>query len=141
MREAVLLVLGVKFLALADEQSCIERVELMRLVRDWNADSGNIAMYFAHRSLMPAETEVLIDLVSEIFDQRQFAQRFFGSGLNSPVPASLNSMELIFPFVHSVNFSFRSMSTGVNGSYWPISACREGRNRPIAGAQTFKPNE
>jgi hypothetical protein len=36
-------------------------------------------MYFATRSLMPAKTRVFIDFVSEVFDQRQLAQRFSGS--------------------------------------------------------------
>ncbi|MCH4875944.1 LysR family transcriptional regulator [Pseudomonas sp. TMW22090] len=76
MREAVLLGLGVGFLVVADVQRWIERGDLLRLVPDWYADAGTIAMYFATRSLMPAKTRVFIDFVSERFEQQKLAHRF-----------------------------------------------------------------
>lgn len=79
MREAVLLGMGVGFLAVPDVIDWIERGELVRLVPNWYADAGTISMYFATRSLMPAKTRAFIDFISEAFDQRQLAQRFSGS--------------------------------------------------------------
>jgi DNA-binding transcriptional LysR family regulator len=79
VREAVLLGLGVGFLAVADVQDWIERGDLLRLVPHWYADAGTIAMYFATRALMPAKTRAFIDFVSEAFEQRQLARRFSGS--------------------------------------------------------------
>ena len=78
VREAVLLGLGVGFLAVADVQGWIERGDLLRLVPDWYADAGTISMYFATRALMPARTRAFIDFVSEAFEQRQLARRFSG---------------------------------------------------------------
>lgn len=52
--------------ALTYEQNWIERVDLIRLMRDWNKDSGNTAMCFAARSLMPAETKAIIEFVREV---------------------------------------------------------------------------
>lgn len=79
MREAVLLGMGVGFLAVPDAISWIERGELVRLAPDWYADAGTISMYFATRSLIPAKTRVFIDFVSQVFDQRRLALRFSGT--------------------------------------------------------------
>jgi DNA-binding transcriptional LysR family regulator len=79
VREAVLLGLGVGFLAVADVQGWIERGDLLRLVPDWYADAGTISMYFATRALMPTRTRAFIDFISEAFEQRQLARRFSGS--------------------------------------------------------------
>jgi len=79
---AVLMGMGVAFLALADVVEHLERGELVRLLPDWYADAGPISLYFASQKLLPAKTRTFVDFVTQSFREGRLAQRF------SAVPAA-----------------------------------------------------
>lgn len=79
MREAVLLGLGVTLTASADVLPALESGMLVRLVPNWYADAGAIAIHYASRKLLPAKTRVFVDWVFEAFKEHRLAERFAGS--------------------------------------------------------------
>ncbi|MDH4580573.1 LysR family transcriptional regulator [Pseudomonas sp. BN415] len=79
MREAALLGLGVALLAVPDVLPWLERGELVRLLPQWYADAGTIALYYPSRSLLPAKTRAFIDFLTEHFQRERLDRRFAGS--------------------------------------------------------------
>ncbi|SHF72495.1 DNA-binding transcriptional regulator, LysR family [Kaistia soli DSM 19436] len=79
MREAALLGLGVAMTVTADVLPALESGALIRLVPDWYADAGAIAIHYASRSLLPTKTRVFVDWVAEAFKTQRLAERFAGS--------------------------------------------------------------
>jgi len=78
IREAARLGLGVALLAVAEVLSELEDGRLIRLLPDWYADDGGIAVYYASRSLLPAKTRVFIDWIDGAFKENRFPERFNG---------------------------------------------------------------
>ncbi|WP_342246560.1 LysR family transcriptional regulator [Pseudomonas sp. OTU5201] len=79
MREAALLGLGVALLAVPDVLPWLERGQLVRLLPQWYADAGTIALYYPSRSLLPAKTRAFIDFLTEHFQRERLDRRFAGS--------------------------------------------------------------
>ncbi|MNO05557.1 LysR substrate binding domain protein [compost metagenome] len=57
----------------------LERGELVRLLPQWYADAGVIALYYPSRSLLPAKTRAFIDFLTEHFRREGLDRRFAGS--------------------------------------------------------------
>jgi DNA-binding transcriptional LysR family regulator len=76
VREAALLGLGAALLAMPDVLPQLEQGSLVRLLRDWFADAGEISLYYANRALLPAKTRVFIDYLIDAFDRGGLAARF-----------------------------------------------------------------
>ncbi|WP_271408517.1 LysR family transcriptional regulator [Pseudomonas sp. Q1-7] len=76
MREAALLGLGVALLAVPDVLPWLERGDLLRLLPQWYADAGTIALYYPSRSLLPAKTRAFIDFLVEHVRREELARRF-----------------------------------------------------------------
>lgn len=68
--------LGVALLAVPHVLKYLERGELVRLLPQWHADGGPIALYYANRTLVPAKTRVFVNYMIETFKQRRLAERF-----------------------------------------------------------------
>jgi DNA-binding transcriptional LysR family regulator len=67
MREATRLGLGVSLIALFDVLPDLERGDLIRLLPEWYADAGSMALYYASRRLVSAKTRVFVDFVVNAF--------------------------------------------------------------------------
>lgn len=76
MREAARLGLGVALLAVPDVLPWLERGELLRLLPGWYADAGEISIYYASRTLLPAKTRAFVDFVVDAFRRDHLAERF-----------------------------------------------------------------
>ena len=76
MREAARLGLGVSLLALGDVLSDLERGDLIRLLPDWYADAGALALYYASRTLISAKTRVFVDFVVNAFKSERLDVAF-----------------------------------------------------------------
>ena len=46
---------------------------------EWYADIGQISLYYASRTLLPAKTRAFIELVSDAFRRDRLAERLAGS--------------------------------------------------------------
>jgi DNA-binding transcriptional LysR family regulator len=79
MCRAALLGLGVTLIAVPHALPHLEKRALVRLVPQWYADAGPIAIYYPTRTLLPAKTRVFVDFVVEGFRRDRLAERFAGS--------------------------------------------------------------
>ena len=79
MCEAALLGLGVALLVVPDALPYLESRRLIRLCPQWYADIGQISLYYASHTLLPAKTRAFIELVSDAFRRYRLAERFAGS--------------------------------------------------------------
>lgn len=78
-REVALLGLGVALLAMPDVQPDLERGALVRLLPGWYADIGDLSLYYASRSLLPAKTRAFTEFVVEAFRRQRLAEKFAGN--------------------------------------------------------------
>jgi DNA-binding transcriptional LysR family regulator len=76
IREAARLGLGIALLAMGEVLSDLEQGRLIRLLPDWYADAGEISVYYASRSLLPAKTRAFIDWIDAAFRENRLTQRF-----------------------------------------------------------------
>lgn len=76
---AALMGMGVAMLAMADVVGHLRQGALIRLVPDWHADAGAVALYFASQKLLPPKSRAFVDFVTESFESQGLAQKFSGS--------------------------------------------------------------
>ena len=79
MCRAAVLGVGVTLIAVPHALPHLESGALVRLVPNWYADLGPIAIYYATRTLVPAKTRVFVDFVIDAFKRQHLAERFAGS--------------------------------------------------------------
>lgn len=79
VREAARLGLGVALLAVPDVLADLETGALARVLPRWHADAGEISLYYASRTLLPAKTRVFVDFVTEVFRRERLADRFLAN--------------------------------------------------------------
>jgi DNA-binding transcriptional LysR family regulator len=48
---------------------------LLRLLPEWSADAGPLAIYYSSKKLLPAKTRVFVDFVVDYFRKIEFASR------------------------------------------------------------------
>ncbi|UJR82845.1 LysR family transcriptional regulator [Sandaracinus amylolyticus] len=68
--------LGVALVAVPDALPYLERGALVRVLPRWWADAGNISIYYASRTLLPAKTRAFVAFVREAFARERLAERF-----------------------------------------------------------------
>jgi DNA-binding transcriptional LysR family regulator len=73
---AVLMDMGIGFVAIPDALPYLENNQLVRVLPDWYVDAGPISVYFAGQRLLPAKTRAFVDYVTEVFKQARLAERF-----------------------------------------------------------------
>lgn len=76
MREAARLGLGVALLAVPDVLADLKTGALVRVLPRWYAEAGEISLYYASRTLLPAKTRAFVDFVTEMFRRQRLADRF-----------------------------------------------------------------
>lgn len=75
---AALMGMGVAMLAMADVVGHLQQGDLIRLLPDWHANAGAVALYFSSQKLLPPKSRVFVDFVTESFRSQALAQKFSG---------------------------------------------------------------
>ncbi|AYC33801.1 LysR family transcriptional regulator [Pseudomonas cavernae] len=68
--------LGVALVSLPHALIYLERGTLQRVLPDWYADGGSLALYFAAQKLLPGKTRAFVDFIVEQFREQRLAERF-----------------------------------------------------------------
>ncbi len=68
--------LGVALVSMPHALPYLEDGRLVRVLPDWYVDGGNLSIYYAAQSLLPAKTRAFVDFVVEDFRQERWAKRF-----------------------------------------------------------------
>jgi DNA-binding transcriptional LysR family regulator len=76
MTQAAVMGLGAALVAMPQALPHLEGGALVRLVPDWHAVGGTIALYYASRTLLPAKTRAFVDFVVAAFQRQGLARRF-----------------------------------------------------------------
>jgi len=76
MTRAAVMGLGAALVAMPQALPHLESGALVRLVPDWHAVGGTIALYYASRTLLPAKTRAFVDFVVAGFQRQGLARRF-----------------------------------------------------------------
>lgn len=77
--DAAVLGMGVALVAMPYVVEHLRKRELVRLVPDWYTDSGNINIYYASRTQLPAKTRVFVDYILDVARREKWATRFNAS--------------------------------------------------------------
>ncbi|UVE18880.1 LysR family transcriptional regulator [Pseudomonas sp. LS44] len=68
--------LGIALVSMPHALLYLERGTLQRVLPDWYADGGMLALYFAAQKLLPGKTRAFVDFIVEQFRAQRLAERF-----------------------------------------------------------------
>ena len=68
--------MGIAMLPLPHAQTLLESGALVRVLRDWYAESRPLSLYYTSRKLVPAKVRVFVDYMLQAFPASGQAARF-----------------------------------------------------------------